>query len=124
MYPKSYFSNSTAEPEPGTCFVVMPFSHDFDSVFETIQQSIQSDLGFACTRTDELVGGGHIIEDILRGIAMSELVIVDVTGRNPNVYYELGIAHMTKPVEKVILLSQDLDSIPFDIRQFRHIVYH
>src|SRR5436305_6777126 len=102
MYPKSYFSNLTVEPDPGTCFVVMPFSRDFDPVFQAIQKSIQSDLGFTCSRTDELLGGGHIIEDILKGIAMSELVVVDVTGKNPNVYYELGIAHMSKPVEKVI----------------------
>ena len=74
-------------------------------------------------RTDELLRGGYIIEDILRGIGESEFVIVDVTERNPNVFYELGIAHMLKSVEKVILLSQNVEFIPFDLRPFRHIVY-
>lgn len=123
MYPKDYFAKFKAKPEQGTCFVVMPFSRDFTPVFRIIQKSLEDDLGFKCTRTDELLGGGNIIEDILRGIASSELIVVDVTGRNPNVYYELGIAHMSKPVDKVVLLSRDIEAIPFDLRQYRHVVY-
>lgn len=123
MYPKTFFASRADEIEPATCFVIMPFAKAFTPTFKAIQNAVGGDLGFRCMRTDELLGGGHIIEDILKGIASSELVIADVTGRNANVYYELGIAHMAKPVEKVILLSQDVDEIPFDLRQFRHIVY-
>ena len=123
MYPKSFFTTDSGEPEAGTCFVIMPFAKAFDPVFRLIQASLGTTLGFSCTRTDELLGGGNIIEDILRGIAKSEIVLPDLSGRNPNVYYELGLAHMSKPVEKVILLSQELDSIPFDLRQYRNLVY-
>ena len=123
VYPKDFFGGSQLVPEPGTCFLVMPFSPAFDAVFTSIKNVLEGDLGVPCVRTDELLGGGNIIEDILRGIATSELVVVDVTGRNPNVFYELGIAHMCKPKEKVILLSQERDSIPFDLRPFRHILY-
>jgi hypothetical protein len=123
MYPKTFFDANVNNPEPGTCFVIMPFAKEFDAVFRVIQSSMASTLGFDCTRTDELLGGGNIIEDILKGIATSELVLADLTGRNPNVYYELGLAHMSKPVEKVVLLSQELDSIPFDLRQYRYLVY-
>ena len=123
MYPKTFFDQHGTESISGTCFVIMPFAKDFTPTFKAIQRSIEANLGFQCTRTDELLGGGHIIVDILRGISSCELVIADVTGKNPNVYYELGIAHMSKPVEKVILLSQSAEEIPFDLRQFRHIIY-
>ncbi len=123
MYPKDFFDASELQPKSGTCFLVMPFAKEFDTVSNSIKRVVEGELGIACLRTDELLGGGNIIEDILRGLATSELVIVDVTGRNPNVFYELGIAHMCKPVEKVILLSQEIESIPFDLRPFRHIVY-
>ena len=123
MYPKVFFDRFQALPEPGKCFVVMPFAPKFDAVFRSIRSVIVEDLRLTCVRSDELLGGGNIIEDILRSLATSELVIVDLTGRNPNVFYELGIAHMCKPVEKVILLSQEIASIPFDLRPFRNIVY-
>ncbi len=74
----------------------MPFAAKFEPIFVAIKAALEADLGLACTRTKELLGGGNIIEDILRGIGESELVIVDVTGKNPNVFYELGIAHMSK----------------------------
>jgi hypothetical protein len=123
MYPKTFFAEGLPDARPGTCFVVMPFSRAFEPVFRLMKGVLEEELGLACTRTDELLGGGNIIEDILRQLATSEMVLVDVTGRNPNVFYELGIAHMCKPVEKVLLLSQEVDSIPFDLRPFRHIVY-
>jgi hypothetical protein len=65
---------------------------------------------------------GHIIQDILCKIGEAEIIIADLTGRNPNVFYELGIAQMVKNVKQVILLSQDAESIPFDVRVFRCII--
>jgi hypothetical protein len=124
MYPKKFFANSTIIPKKRSCFIAMPFAREFDIVFKTIREVVEGPhLLYTLTRTDELLGGGHIIEDILRGIGESEFVIADVTDRNPNVFYELGIAHMVKDVDKVILLSQNVDFIPFDLRPFRHIVY-
>lgn len=121
MYPKNFFAKEHSV-EQGKCFIVMPFAREFDPVFNCIKKTLKAD-NIAAIRTDELLGGGHIIEDILHGIATSEIVVADLSGRNPNVFYELGIVHMCKDVEKVILLSQDLDSIPFDLRIFRHIIY-
>jgi hypothetical protein len=123
MYPKTFFAASELITRPGTCFVVMPFAAEFDAVFHCIKDALEGELRLGCIRTKDLLGGGDIIEDILRGLATSELVVADVTGRNPNVFYELGIAHMCKPVEKVLLLSQEIDAIPFDLRHFRYIVY-
>jgi hypothetical protein len=124
MYPKIFFANSQLNPQAGNCFVIMPFAQEFDEVYETIREVMESrELNFNCFRADELQGGGHIILDILTRIAQAEIIIADLTGMNPNVFYELGIAQMVKDVEKVFLLSQDLASIPFDVRIFRCIEY-
>lgn len=123
MYPKTYFATPRVVAA-GSCFVLMPFAAEMRSVYETIRRAFEAaTVGFTCGRADELFGGGHIIEDILEGIAQAEIVVADVTGRNPNVFYELGIAHTAKPVEKVIIITQSMDDVPFDLRQFRCIVY-
>lgn len=82
MYPRDYFQQS-GPVEIGTCFVAMPFSSSFDPTFDAIKTAICNDLAFRAIRTDELLGGGNIIADILRGLATSEIVIADLTDRNP-----------------------------------------
>lgn len=54
-------------------------------------------------------------------IETSHILIADITTRNPNVFYELGIAHALG--QKVILMTQNKDDIPFDLLRFRHIIY-
>ena len=65
--------------------------------------------------------GENIVEDIWKALLTSQYVVADVTGKNSNVYYELGIAHTLG--KKVILLTQEISDIPFDTRHLRHIVY-
>ena len=104
MYPKAFFASKKIDQRDGKCFVIMPFAQSFDEVYETIREALESpDLNLHCRRADELEGGGHIMEDVLKQIGEAEIVIADLTGRNPNVFYELGIAQMIKDVEKVIL---------------------
>jgi len=103
----------------------MPYAEQFTEVFDAIVEAFEDpQIGFSCSRADDVFGGGHIIEDILRGIGNSEVVIADVTTKNPNVFYELGIAHMIRDIEKVIILTQQMDDVPFDLQQFRCIVYN
>lgn len=59
----------------------------------------------------------------MRCIGEAEIVIADVTSKNPNVFYELGITHMVKDVEKVLILTQTMDDVPFDLRPLRCITY-
>jgi hypothetical protein len=102
----------------------MPFADKFDEVYQTIKETVEADeVGFICLRGDDLLAGGYIMEDVLRGIGESEVIIADLTGSNPNVFYELGITHMVKNVNKVIMLTQAMESVPFDLRAFRCIVY-
>jgi hypothetical protein len=89
VYPKECFDQQAPHAESGRCFVLMPFAAQFDEVYETIVEAIQGpELYFVCSRADELFGGGHLLEDILCLISTAEVVIADVTQRNPNVFYE------------------------------------
>jgi len=102
------------------CFVIMPFRYDWsDAIFSYIKD-ITSKSQFDVKRADT-VAGHIILEDIWRLINEAMIVIVDITGNNPNVFYELGIAHTLG--KNVILLAQSTDDIPFDISPFRHIIY-
>lgn len=124
MYPKTFFQHQEHNPESGTCFVMMPFAASFTKVYNTIRESLEnSETNFICTRADDIRGGGNIMETVFQQIGDSEIVIADLTGKNPNVFYELGIAHMLKDPKKVILLIQDIESMPFDLTPFRCIVY-
>jgi hypothetical protein len=61
------------------------------------------------------------MNDVWSALNACRLVIAECTGRNPNVFYELGIAHtLAKPV---VLITQDINDIPFDLRHLRHIEY-
>ncbi len=103
------------------CFVLMPFSGDFDDIYSDHIKSIVEYFGLECNRADEIYSIKPIIDDIINSIEESDIIIADLTKRNPNVFYELGIAHaIEKPV---ILISQSTEDIPFDVKHRRCILY-
>jgi hypothetical protein len=101
-------------------FVLMPFSEPWsDRVWEKIKGIIES-KSLRAERADNRYGF-IITEDIWTGIMEARLIICDTTGWNPNVFYELGIAHtLGKPV---ILLTQPTHHLPFDTQGLRHLLY-
>jgi hypothetical protein len=102
----------------------MPFDREFDAVHSAIISACDSpDLLLSCSRADDFYGAGHIMEDVLRGIVRSEYILADLTGKNPNVFYELGIAHSCKEPSNVIMITRNIDDVPFDLRHLRYIVY-
>ncbi|HZT58920.1 MAG TPA: hypothetical protein VFA21_09870 [Pyrinomonadaceae bacterium] len=124
MYPKKFFDPDPPKPLNGRCFVIMPFAEKFDEVYATIKETVEADeVGFICLRADDISSSGYVMEDVLKKIGESEIIIADLTERNPNVFYELGIVHMVKDANKVIMLAQDIEAVPFDLRPFRCIVY-
>jgi hypothetical protein len=125
IYPKEFFGSSNITANTGQCFVLMPFAEKFLETYDTIRKAIEGDeLNMTCYRADDITGADHIILSILRKIAESEFIIADLTDKNPNVFYELGIVHMVKDYEKAaVLLTQNMDFVPFDLRQFRCIIY-
>lgn len=124
IYPKEYLEFHVKANALRNCFVLMPFARQFDGVFSTVISACENpEILLSCSRADDFYGAGHIMEDILRGIVSSEYIVADLTGKNPNVFYELGIAHSCKSASKVIILTQSIDDVPFDLRHMRCIIY-
>ncbi|RNI10909.1 hypothetical protein EFE40_01645 [Methanohalophilus halophilus] len=100
--------------------IMMPFSKEFDNVYSAIKAACVSE-GIPFHRADDFWKNSVIIQDIFELICRSSIVIVDFSNRNENVFYEAGIAHTLG--KHVIPITQSIDSIPFDLRHHRHIVY-
>lgn len=103
-------------------FMLSPFAEPFDTIFiDHIKPTVEKIKNFNCLRADNIYDNKPIIEDIWKHINEASIIIAELTGRNPNVFYEVGIAHTIG--KEVILLTQDINDIPFDLRHLRCIVY-
>lgn len=106
--------------KPKTVFVLTPFHSDFEDDYLAIKK-VCSKVGLNCFRGDENYFSSDIFTQILKLITSSSLIIANINGRNPNVMYELGIAHaLDKPV---ILISKSPHEIPIDLKSKRFIIY-
>jgi hypothetical protein len=109
------------QEKPRSVFVVMPFAPAFDKVYKRgIKASVEA-MGWDCQRTDEVIHNRDIMCKVCQGIRQARFVIADLTDRNANVFYELGMAHALE--KDVILLAQDVGDVPFDLRQMNIIEY-
>lgn len=106
--------------EPTLVSVMMPFDARFNQVYESIRQSADH-AGLRCRRADDIWENPAIIQDVVSLIDRSRIVVCDCTGRNPNVFYEAGIAHTLG--REVILITQNDQDIPFDLRHLRYVRY-
>jgi hypothetical protein len=107
--------------EPYDLFVLMPFINDLKPVYEDHVKNVSASLNLKVKRADDFFTADAIMGNIWSAMYASHLIIADCTGRNPNVFYEIGIAHtLGKPV---ILIAQNNDDVPFDIRHIRYIQY-
>ena len=104
-----------------TSFILMPFADEFSDVYEYLIVTGLQDAGYTVKRADDIKSQSNIIGDIIENIIKSDLIVADLTGANPNVYYELGIAHALN--KKVILITQEIDELPFDLRSYRVVSY-
>jgi hypothetical protein len=104
-----------------TCFVVMPFHALYEAEYERVIRPAIEDAGLISVRGDEIYGRQSIIDDIWQSIRRARLVLAELSGRNPNVMYEIGLAHaLGKPI---ILLTRNEDDVPFDLRALRYLFY-
>lgn len=105
-----------------TCFVVMPFSPPIGTYYSLVFEPAIRKAGLTPARADsEIFGTGKIIDQIWKGITEAKVLVAELTTRNPNVFYELGLAHaLNKPV---VLVAGKEEDVPFDLRHIRVIYY-
>lgn len=105
-----------------TCFMMMPFADPLGGYYASVYQPAIEKAKLKAVRADaEIFGTGKIIDQIWGGINSARVLVAELTGRNPNVLYELGLAHaLRKPV---VLVSSNLEDVPFDVRHVRVIYY-
>ncbi len=118
--PKQFDVEKWPLPKLNHIAVMMPFRDDFDPVYDIIK-FVCEEVGYPALRVDEIYGPTKIIDDVFNTIVQSRMVICDLSGRNPNVLYEAGLAHARG--RDTILLTQNKEDVPFDLQQYRFIHY-
>jgi hypothetical protein len=121
IYPKEYIIEQS-EIESDSAFLIMPFNDNFTQIHGVIT-SVCKDLSVRCKRADDIFASNPIMTNILQGIISSEIIIADITEKNPNVYYELGIAHTCRDKEAIIIITQNTNNLPFDISHLSILKY-
>lgn len=118
----SHLEKTTKIKSGDSCFVMMPFANPIGSYYEKIFKSAIEKAGLVPIRADnEIFGTGKIIDQIWSGIHSAKVLVAILTDRNPNVFYELGLAHaLNKPV---VLVSSNEKDVPFDLQHIRVIYY-
>lgn len=99
----------------------MPFDASFQDVYDLGIKPAADGAGAYCERVDEQIFAESILARIYNQIAKADLIVADMSGRNPNVFYEVGYAHALG--KTVILLTKKSDDIPFDLKHYPHIIY-
>lgn len=100
--------------------VMMPFNAAFNAVHDGIRRACAA-AGYRCLRVDDIWEESTVIQDIFNLIFRAYVVVVDFSGKNPNVMYETGIAHTLG--KHVVPISQSLDDVPFDMAHHRILKY-
>jgi len=103
------------------CFVLMPFSDALQEVYARAIKPACEKAGFTSLRVDELKGAFNINRRIIESIFVSDAIIADLTDWNPNVFYEMGVAHAID--NKTIMIIQSTSQLPFDVSGYNCIMY-
>ena len=123
--PRVYFQPSVftvpdEQVDPNLLSVMMPFDASFRGVYLAISTAALVH-SMRCQRADDIWVHSAVIQDVFSLILRSFIVVCDFTDKNPNVFYEAGIAHTLG--KHVIPITQNPDHIPFDLRHHRYLRY-
>jgi len=99
----------------------MPFDSAFDDIYKFGIKEPAAKLNIKAERVDEQIYSEVILERIYQQIDVADIIIADMSGQNPNVFYEVGYAHAKE--KTCILLTSNAEDIPFDLKHRRHIIY-
>ncbi len=114
-------ADTKEKTEQDTCFVIMPFGSFFDSYYNDIYKKAIEEVGLIPKRADDLYRSSTIVQDIWNYTKAAKVILADLTGKNPNVFYELGLAHaLAKPA---ILITNTIEDVPFDLRALRVLTF-
>src|SRR6266545_7578750 len=137
MHPNTFYASLLNRPKRDEVFVIMSFAPEFEDPWtQIIEPAIREDVHLMPNRVDYNRSGESIVHDILDGIAHARLILGDITctvmrdtrgtawpQRNGNVMWEVGIAHVTRVPDEVILIRADYEPSIFDLTQFRAFPY-
>lgn len=115
------FNNIRVSSSLPKAFVAMQFSEPYNEVYRDAVEPLVKEIGFELLRIDDVYGPGIIINDIINNLSGSTIVLAEISEKNANVYYELGLAHaFGKPT---LLMATKGTSLPFDVGSHRTIFY-
>lgn len=117
----SVFEIPTEPLDPKLIAVMMPFTPEFTPVYEAIRKACEETNYFIAKRADDIWDHSTVIQDVFSLIFRSRAVICDYSHRNPNVFYEAGIAHTLG--KTVVPLTQSKADVPFDVSHHRYLAY-
>ena len=109
-------------PVQPTAFVIMPFAKEFDSGLQDVIEPAVERAGLKCVRADQ-EPQGHIHQMMFERIFDSEVVVADISGANPNVFYELGVSNCISARTVTVTREDFIERVPFDIKPYRVLVY-
>lgn len=111
--------------DPRLAFVLMPFDDDLTTIYNTIvKPCVQSDeFNLVCKRADDIKTNKAIMQDIFKAVCEARIIIADITRLNPNVMYELGMAHTLGKETILIYQNEQVIKFPFDLAHIRRIEY-
>lgn len=102
-------------------FVIMPFNENYKDIYQLGIKDACKEVGVVAERVDEQLFEEGMLERIYNQIEVADIVIAELTQHNANVFYELGLAHAKDKL--CLLVTKDASTIPFDLKQKRHIIY-
>lgn len=121
IYPRE-FKDLKQKINEKMCFIIMPFHEENKDTYETIKRAIQA-CGLNYDRSDEMKKSSPFINKIISSIASSYYLIVDISGLNANVLYELGIAHTLRDADRVLILKDTETDCPSDLKHINYFSY-
>jgi hypothetical protein len=111
-------------PTPGAprdCFVLMPYGKNWSRrVQDSIAKSARA-ARYTCSIARDIASTGGIMQQVWEAVRKADAVVADLTDNNSNVLYETGVAHALG--KEVVLITQDVNILPFDLRALRCIQY-